>query len=145
MSTNEKVYEYEGDGITVLWKPKFCIHSEKCVKALPNVYKPKERRWIQTENATAEELRKQVDTCPSGALAYRIATEENKTKENMSEKNSIEVTIIPNGPLMCDGSLIIKNPDGTVEEKSKAAFCRCGASANKPFCDGSHKAADFQG
>ncbi|MDX1778585.1 MAG: CDGSH iron-sulfur domain-containing protein [Thermodesulfobacteriota bacterium] len=34
--------------------------------------------------------------------------------------------------------------DGQVEHKKRTtAFCRCGATQNKPFCDGSHKQADF--
>lgn len=139
---SERVIEYKGEGITVLWKPSLCIHSEKCVKGLPYVFHPKDKRWIHTEEATAEELMQQIKQCPSGALGYK--EELNKTNK-MSEKKTIEVTIIPNGPLMCDGELLIKNIDGSSETKSKAAFCRCGASSNKPFCDGSHSKVEFKG
>jgi len=34
--------------------------------------------------------------------------------------------------------------DGEVIEKAQVALCRCGHSQNKPFCDGSHKAAGFE-
>jgi uncharacterized Fe-S cluster protein YjdI len=46
-----------------------------CVKTLPKVYNPKERPWLKPENATAEELKNQIDLCPSGALSYQFNTE----------------------------------------------------------------------
>ncbi len=41
-----------------------------CVKSLPKVYKPKEKPWITIENASTEELKKQINNCPSGALSF---------------------------------------------------------------------------
>ena len=62
--------EYSNGEITVVWKPELCAHAGICVKTLPNVYKPKEKPWIQIDNATTEELMNQVSQCPSGALSY---------------------------------------------------------------------------
>tara|TARA_B110000046_G_scaffold48975_1_gene54458 strand:+ start:17510 stop:17647 length:138 start_codon:yes stop_codon:yes gene_type:complete len=42
------------------------------------------------------------------------------------------------------GSIEVTNHDGNKKVKTKAAFCRCGASNNKPYCDGSHVAACFK-
>lgn len=50
-------------------------HAGICVKTLPGVYKPKERPWIQIENATTAELIAQIKQCPSGALTYRMNKE----------------------------------------------------------------------
>jgi len=51
----------------------------------------------------------------------------------------------PHGPLLLSGNVVIKNGAGRVAWKgTKCALCRCGESKNKPFCDGSHKAAGFQ-
>ena len=141
MAAKERTIEYEGDGVTVLWKPHLCYHSEKCVKGLPNVFKPKEKRWIQTEHATADELIAQIKQCPSGALGYKTADMEN---ENQNQ-GATSVTVLENGPLICDGPIKITNPDGSTSEMDKAALCRCGASANKPFCDGSHNKIEFKG
>lgn len=65
-------HEYNAGEITILWKPKVCIHAGVCVKMLPKVYNPKERPWIKTENANAEELKNQIEKCPSGALSYKL-------------------------------------------------------------------------
>jgi CDGSH-type Zn-finger protein len=54
----------------------------------------------------------------------------------------------PDGPLICvsDSAVIIQDTDGNlIRQDRDIALCRCGASANKPFCDGSHKTADFHG
>jgi len=41
------------------------------VKGLPEVFKPKESPWVQTENATKERIIEQVLKCPSGALSIK--------------------------------------------------------------------------
>ena len=65
-------HEYNAGEITILWKPKVCIHAGVCVKMLPQVYNPKDRPWIKAENATTEELKNQIENCPSGALSYQL-------------------------------------------------------------------------
>jgi uncharacterized Fe-S cluster protein YjdI len=67
----EIIKEYQKDNLTVVWEPKKCIHSGMCVKALPKVYDPKASPWIRPENASLEDLKRQIDTCPSKALSYR--------------------------------------------------------------------------
>jgi CDGSH-type Zn-finger protein len=52
----------------------------------------------------------------------------------------VEVIVKAPGPIIVNADLQISKADGTVETKlGKAVFCGCGASANKPFCDGTHK------
>ena len=63
----------------------------------------------------------------------------------MSEAKQIKCA--PNGPYLLDGFLEIVDPAGNVHsiaEGKKAALCRCGASVNKPFCDGTHSKIGFQ-
>lgn len=67
-----ETHEYQAGEITIIWKPKTCIHAAVCVKMLPKVYNPKERPWIKTENATSEALKDQIEKCPSGALSYKL-------------------------------------------------------------------------
>jgi CDGSH-type Zn-finger protein len=55
-------------------------------------------------------------------------------------------TPIPAGPLLANGPLSLQNAaKDTIANTTQAALCRCGASANKPYCDGSHAAIGFQG
>ena len=55
-----------------------------------------------------------------------------------------KITPIPNGPLVAEDVPDFVLPDGTTTHpKGKLFLCRCGASKNKPFCDGSHKEAGF--
>ena len=51
-----KKNEYTNGELTIVWQPELCQHAGICVKMLPNVYHPKERPWVQIENATTEEL-----------------------------------------------------------------------------------------
>lgn len=56
----------------------------------------------------------------------------------------LSVKPLPNGPLMVEGNLTIHAGSGrTAWRGTRAALCRCGASGNKPFCDGSHTKAGF--
>ena len=133
--------EYTNDELTIVWKPKTCIHAAECVKALPLVYLPNEKPWIQIENATTEELKAQIRKCPSGALSFYMNGEENMEEETLETK----VEVLKNGPLLVYGTLRIKGKDGSEEVKNKTtAFCRCGASNNKPYCDGAHIEANFE-
>ena len=68
--------EYSNGEITIVWQPEKCIHSGVCVKTLPEVYNPKEKPWIKQENAKSEELVRQIDNCPSGALSYYFNSDE---------------------------------------------------------------------
>lgn len=60
--------EYSNGEVTVLWDASKCIHSANCVKNLPEVFKPKEKPWVQMENSTSENIISTVNKCPSGAL-----------------------------------------------------------------------------
>lgn len=62
---------YNKEDIKVGWEPEKCIHSGKCVKGLSTVFKPKEKPWIQTENASKKAIIDQVKMCPSGALTIQ--------------------------------------------------------------------------
>ena len=60
------------------------------------------------------------------------------------------IGIVEDPPLKCSdplwacGEIIIESHDGThYEKRNRVTLCRCGASSNKPFCDGSHASIKF--
>ncbi len=141
MGIGIKSKEYSNGEITVVWQADKCIHAGECVKRLPQVYKPKERPWITVENASTEELKEQINACPSGALTFYMNNEEGDTNDA-----PLNLNVVENGPVLVMGNCEITLPDGTVEIKeNRTALCRCGASANKPYCDGAHKRIEFKG
>jgi uncharacterized Fe-S cluster protein YjdI len=138
----ERTIRYSGKDVTILWKPHLCIHSRKCWQGLPEVFQPGERPWILPDGADAQRVKDQVDQCPSGALSL---AEHHPNESTMNDRHTT-VEVAPNGPLLVKGTVTVKHADGRVELKeNQCALCRCGASGNKPFCDGSHRKTGFQG
>ena len=144
MSKREIVKEYSNGELTVIWKPQLCIHSAICVKTLPEVYDPNEKPWIKPENASTEALKSQIAKCPSGALTYRMDKEE-VTLEDPDSTTTPKAEVVPNGPLLVYGDLEVQLADGSKTKKKRStAFCRCGGSSNKPYCDGTHTKIEFK-
>jgi CDGSH-type Zn-finger protein len=57
-----------------------------------------------------------------------------------NDMKAAEFRVLKNGPLQVSGNFILKSSDGKEMETRDVIFlCRCGASGNKPFCDGSHR------
>ena len=64
----------------------------------------------------------------------------------MSEE-AVKITVRPNGPLRVEGPVVLQDAEGRAWDltgKPGISLCRCGASENKPFCDGAHKRIEFQ-
>ncbi|MBL8059089.1 MAG: (4Fe-4S)-binding protein [Chthonomonas sp.] len=70
---DEPTLRYSNGEITVLWKPKTCIHSGICVRGLNAVFDVKRKPWINILAATTDEIIAQVEHCPSGALSWERA------------------------------------------------------------------------
>ncbi|MBN9299670.1 MAG: (4Fe-4S)-binding protein [Filimonas sp.] len=140
--------KYTNGEVTIVWQPQTCIHSTICWKkatGLPEVFNPSRKPWIEMEKATTNEMVEQVKKCPSGALSYYMNDEAVDAVTPAIDAESI-VEVVPDGPLLVYGNITIKEPDGTEVKKNKVtAFCRCGGSGNKPFCDGTHTKNGFKG
>ncbi|MBK5278236.1 MAG: (4Fe-4S)-binding protein [Bacteroidia bacterium] len=136
--------KYTNGEVTIVWKPGMCMHSEVCFHGLGEVFDPRKRPWITPESSNTERIVDQVKKCPSGALSYYMNVEGEQEQVKVEAGTIVEPT--PNGPLMVYGRVMIKDPMGNLTEKNNVtALCRCGGSANKPFCDGTHKKINFQG
>lgn len=133
---------YTSPDITVTYDAKRCIHFAECVRRLPQVFDTDKRPWIQPENATADAIAETVQRCPTGALQY--ARHDGVGDEPRPDETTIQVR--PNGPLFVRGNIKVTDLNGDVLfESVRAAFCRCGQSENKPFCDNTHRKVGFKG
>lgn len=140
--SKDVIKEYSNGEITVVWQSSKCIHAGVCVKMLPEVYNPKARPWINIDNADTVALKEQVLKCPSGALTYYM----NGAKNEVGNISTTKVEVLNGGPLLVHGTLNIVDQNGEISTKERTtAFCRCGHSANKPYCDGAHQKAGFDG
>lgn len=136
----EKTITYSNEDLNVVWKPTLCIHSKYCWKELPEVFQPTKRPWVNMKAASSEKIMEQVSKCPSGALSLKT-TSQNPVTEQVPATPIIEVS--PNGPLLIHGNIIIQETNGNKAEHTTTALCRCGHSANKPYCDGMHAKKGF--
>jgi CDGSH-type Zn-finger protein/uncharacterized Fe-S cluster protein YjdI len=130
---------YEAERIAVTYEGALCIHAEECVRGLRSVFDPDRRRWIDASAEPPARVAEVVMRCPTGALRFERL--DGGPEEPVPVRNT--VTVRPDGPLHVRGELEIETPEGVVQ-RTRAALCRCGASANKPFCDGSHREAGFE-
>jgi len=131
---------YANDAIEVIWEPKLCIHVRNCVRGLPRVFDPEQRPWVEVDAADPDVIAATILTCPTGALHFRRS--DGGAQEGPQPETTIEPR--PNGPLFVRGRVRIVDEDGRlIREDTRLALCRCGASANKPFCDGSHRRIGF--
>ena len=65
--------------------------------------------------------------------------------ESVDDQAPLDVTFAPDGPILVDGPVAVCRSDTSQVTGIRGALCRCGHAAAKPFCDGSHFAAGFQG
>lgn len=144
MDKNKIVKKYSNGEVTVVWEPSKCIHAGNCVRGLPEVFDAKSKPWINIEGADTQSIINQVKDCPSGALSI-LGNEKSGTQASQPPVNTL-IELMKNGPMVIDGEIKLTQADGSVILKNKkTAFCRCGASSRKPYCDGSHTSAGFVG
>ncbi len=141
---------YRAEGVTVFFDARRCLHVAECVRGLPGVFDPDVRPWIQPQNAAAEAVAEVVRRCPTGALHYALTSTpiSDSNSEPTSGNDEVgddetRITPQPDGPLFVRGRLSVATPQGDMKE-TRAALCRCGASGNKPFCDGTHSKIDWR-
>lgn len=135
-----KVLTYDGKQVTVTYEVKRCIHASECVHGAPEVFNPEAKPWVTPDGASVDKLTAVIERCPTGALHY--VRKDGGPAEMPSARNSI--TVSANGPLYLRGQVQILDAAGQVTAREmRVALCRCGASASKPLCDGSHAKAGF--
>jgi CDGSH-type Zn-finger protein/uncharacterized Fe-S cluster protein YjdI len=126
----------QGRQIELQFEAKRCIHSRFCVTGAPKVFLANvQGPWIHPDAMPVERLVEVAHACPSGAIRYRRL--DGEPDEAPPPVNLAGVR--EGGPYAFRGQLQIDGaPAGF-----RATLCRCGASKNKPYCDGSHHAIGF--
>jgi CDGSH-type Zn-finger protein/ferredoxin len=94
-------------------------------------------------------LSKNKPYCDSSHVGAFVATGEPASQPStlaiIELIGPVEITPFPNGPLGVKGAIEISSGTGrAVNRVTQTTLCRCGHSANKPYCDGSHKKAGFE-
>ena len=130
----EAMKKYEKNGVTVVWKPRLCVHSAICLKSLPKVFSLRFTPWIDLDGANMDEVIETVHKCPTGAISI-----EGETPQTTAKDSSNIIKVSKGGPLVISGDFKVTNSEGEeIETGDTTYLCRCGKSKNKPFCDGSH-------
>ena len=130
--------QYPGKRITIHDDRAICAHSGVCTDNLPSVFRLGKEPWIDADGAAAEEVVALVRRCPSGALGYSI-----DGVPQTAEPRERAIAASKNGPYFVTGDVALRADGAKPRFADRYALCRCGASKNKPFCDGTHWAMEF--
>ena len=125
-----------GRDIEIQFQARRCIHSRFCVTGAPKVFLANvQGPWLHPDAMPVERLVEVAHACPSGAIRY--TRRDGQPDEQAPPVNL--ATIREAGPYAFRGDLrLAGQPAGF-----RVTLCRCGASRNKPYCDGSHHEAGF--
>jgi CDGSH-type Zn-finger protein/uncharacterized Fe-S cluster protein YjdI len=130
------VERVQGEKLELMFEARRCIHARFCVTGAPKVFLANvQGPWIHPDAMPVERVVEIAHACPSGAIQYRRV--DGESDETAPPVNLASVR--ERGPYAFRGQLQI---DGETRG-FRATLCRCGASQNKPFCDGSHTKIDF--
>jgi CDGSH-type Zn-finger protein len=133
---HERAETLGGTKITVTDDRGICAHAAYCSNATTNIWKAS--KVIDDDEALSQTVVQMVERCPSGALTYAV---DGAPTEPQLER---EIWVQEDGPYLLRGGISITRSDGQpIEVRNRMTVCRCGQSANKPLCDGSHAEAGF--
>lgn len=125
-----------GNEVVVRFKAQRCIHSRHCVLDRPDVFVPNTPgEWIHPDRASPAELLELAHNCPSGAIRCEAA--DGTALESAPLVNTVRIR--ENGPLAIRAPLSMSGQ----AQGFRLTLCRCGTSAHKPYCDGSHANVHF--
>ncbi len=131
---------YVGKRLTIHDNRAICAHAGFCTDSLESVFRSHQEPWIDPDGARAEKIIETIKRCPSGALSYSI-----EDVEPRDQDQAPMVTVTNDGPYAVTGGVeLVGVPFGEGAPTEHYTLCRCGASKNKPFCDGSHWEVGFR-
>jgi len=136
---NDRRVSYQGKKIKIHDNRAICSSAGFCVRGLPAVWRQGQQPWIDPDAADPDKIIEVIRQCPSGALSFSV-----DDVEDQGPDREPEIQIRRDGPYEVRGGIELEGEDfceGASQEHYQ--LCRCGASKNKPFCDGMHWHVDF--
>ena len=136
----DKRTDYVGKKITIHDNRGICAHAGYCTDNLAAVFRLKKEPWIDPDGAGVDEIIETIKKCPSGALSYTVENVEHRDQDRQPM-----VTVTKDGPYSITGRIeLLEHTLGEGASTEHYTLCRCGASKNKPLCDGSHWSIGFK-
>ena len=131
---------YPGRHLTIHDDRGICSHAGFCTEGLKEVFREDGDPWIDPDGAQAAAIIATIAKCPSGALSYSI-----DGVETAERGGPPMVTVTNDGPYAVTGGVELAGVAfASGATRDHYTLCRCGASKNKPFCDGSHWEIGFR-
>jgi CDGSH-type Zn-finger protein len=140
-ATRQRVLD--GHGIVVRRDGSLCMHAAFCVGRV-------ERIPAMLKGADDSDVRARVialiDRCPSGSYTYSLEEDGPDIEADLPEAIAVtEEERSLAGPLWVTGGVPVRRSDGQpFETRNRVTLCRCGQSAMKPLCDGTHRKIEFR-
>jgi CDGSH-type Zn-finger protein len=138
----EQAQEIDGPAVVLTDAEGLCAFARFC--------DPKGRIWNVARRDGTEAraiVEDEAGKCPGG----RLVAWDRTTRHPLEPRFPVSIGLVQDpargvsGPLWVRGGIPVVAADGTTYEvRNRVALCRCGASANKPFCDGSHASIQFR-
>ena len=134
---------YDGPAMQLADAESLCAFARYC--------DPHGQVWSQVEHtgdhATRERFIRQAGNCPSG----RLVAIDKHTGKAVEPDLPVSIGLIEDpaqecsGPIWLRGGIPVVSAEGfEYEVRNRVTLCRCGASRNKPFCDGTHASIKFR-
>ncbi|MDR0306646.1 MAG: CDGSH iron-sulfur domain-containing protein [Chitinispirillales bacterium] len=133
--------EFDGPNLTLADNQDFCAYARFC-DAKGSIWKLIFEGTKESDDQTVKE----ANNCPSGRLL--LFNKEGKPVEHDLSQSIAAIEdrgLGISGPLWIQGKIRVESEDGqSYEIRNRQTLCRCGASARKPFCSGSHASVEFK-
>jgi len=131
--------------------PELLLTDVQSLCAFGRFCDPNGKVWAQVARSNDPKVRamfmRQVENCPAG----RLVAWDKATQRPLEKELPVSIGLVEDpeeecsGPLWLRGGIAVVSADGyEYEVRNRVTLCRCGASKNKPFCDGSHAAIKFR-
>ncbi|MBO0814665.1 MAG: (4Fe-4S)-binding protein, partial [Actinobacteria bacterium] len=127
-----------------------CQHSGLCTDRLATVFRADGEPFVAPSGGRMDEIIRAVRDCPSGALSYAIAGNEQREQVDWGDARPPGIEVTKDGPYRITGGIGLAGPDGAPAAGAEGAsrehyaLCRCGRSQNKPYCSGMHWYVNFR-